>query len=138
MGKSGSRLRQEGKRSATYTFTGEQLEAHDRAVIEAYKKSREIELKREEAENDRHISNAWKENASAVMSFWLAISCRVLIEQFGWKPPRFTNARKTRLERYGIALVDKINELSHNPRGFRQYSEETREVYGIEFHLDEE
>ena len=69
MGKSGILLRQMGKKTATYTFTGEQLEAHDRAVIEAYKKSRDSQLKREEKENDAHISNAWKENAVAAMSF---------------------------------------------------------------------
>ncbi len=137
MGRTGDLLRQKGKQSAKYTVTGEWLENHDRLVIEQYEKSRAEDRKREEKENVQHVNNAWKENATAAMSFWLAVSVRILIEEFNWKPPRYKNARQTRTERYSNTLIDKINEISEDPRGFRKYAEETRELYGIEFSLTE-
>lgn len=137
MGKRYDELRRQKDQRTIRTFTEEQLKEHDRQVIEAYKRVHADEMKREEAENTQHINNAWKENAQGVMSFWLAVSVRILIEQFNWKPPKWKKARMTRTERYSNALIDKINEISTKPRGFREYSEETRELYGIEFSLEE-
>lgn len=138
MGRTGNLLRQMGKQTAKYTITGEWLEQHDREVIAAYRRTHEAEIKKEDAESTERINKAWFENAQGAMSFWLAVSVRILIEDFNWKPPRYKNARQTKTERYSNLLIDKINEISHNPRGFRNYSEETRELYGIEFHLEEE
>ena len=135
MSKSGFPLRQKKDQKSTYTFTHAQLKEHDAAVIANYAKSREDYDRHEEAKSQAHIDKAWEENASAVMRFWLSVSCRILIEEFGWKPPR-AKGRNTNIMRYADILIDHVNSISHTKRGFSDYAAETNRLYGIEFGLE--
>ena len=141
MGKKGDLLRQLKKQQAVYTFTGEELEAHDRQVVAARLEAAKSLAVKEAAEIDRqrelemreHVDKVWEENAVTLMSYFLALSCRVLVEHFGWKPPG-PRGRNVRIMRYGAELVNELNRLTKVSKGaLREYAKETKELYGIEF-----
>ena len=106
MGKKGELLRLQKKQRATYTFTGEQLEAHDQAIVAAradkIKRDLMEQMEKEYAAREEHVKKVieeeWKsreelfrgedmaDNFFLILSLLLATSCRVLIEKFHWKP----------------------------------------------------
>lgn len=160
MGKKGELLRLQKKQAAVYTFTGEQLEEHDRKVIDAARekmKQRLVEeLEQEFAAREQHVKEVieqeWKfreelfsreggmDNFFTILSLLLAISCRVLVERFHWKPipPGGYCDRRNRLMRFGDYVVGEIEAIqSDEMKDIRKYCEEVRDKYGVEFRYEE-
>ena len=156
MGKKGELLRLQKKKSATYTFTGEQLEAHDRIVVEAatdkIKRDLMAKMEKEYAEREAYIkkviADEWKareelfrnddleENFFTILSLLLATSCRVLIEKFHWKPiPKDGKYdRRNRTMRFSDCLIDEINSIVEDEmKDIRTYCDEVYEQYGVKF-----
>lgn len=78
------------------------------------------------------IHVATSEDVNDLLSYLLALSARVLVEHFGWKPVRF-NVRKTRLERFAECLIAEINRIEDNGITLRDYVAETEQLYGVRF-----
>ena len=161
MGKKGDLLRQAKKQKAMYHFTGEELEAHDR---ETYRRARLEAWPLMKQKADEYAAQALKDRQGELDAYWkrkhdeflcdgtgdiilntmsfaLAISCRVLIERFGWLPPNEGRAgRHTKIMRYAQALTDEINEkISADPKmDIVKYAEETRELYNLNFQPETE
>lgn len=158
MGKKGDLLRAAKKEKATYHFTGSQLKEHDRDVIRAWQEKAfpYLKLKAEEANaeyreeviasvdrrwNERakmFRDNGWQENMINWMSYTLSLSCRVLIEQFGWKPAT-SRGRHTKIMKYAEALTNEINKLSASEEhDIVSYAEETYRLYNLSFDTADE
>lgn len=155
MGKKGDLLRAAKKQSAHYTFTGAELEAHDAAVRAAYRKDLVGRLKEEariasaEYEEDvkQRIRDHWdgiarefytpdeQENTNNMISYLLAISSRVLIEKFHWKPaPKDYYDRRNRTVQFAEAVVAELERVTQSENmDIRAYSEETYELYGVKY-----
>lgn len=156
MGRSGDRLRAQKAQRVTYTFTKEQLEARDRAIIQEYKETTKNLAKQEihkQVENvfaeqeeafvkrtkayysslkDEFFSPDESENFHNYMRYLLSLSVRVLIERFGWKP--ISPCRTTRTERYATALLEELYKITENEEtDIQTYSEETYQLYGVKF-----
>ena len=161
MGKKGAALRAAKKQSATYTFTGAQLEEHDRQVREAYREdlrprmmeAAKAAAKQYEAETVARINAEWdarakefntedaNENFINLLSYLLAVSSRVLIEKFHWKPiPKDGNYdRRNRTMRYAECLVNEIQRIAGDEKlDIRKYNEETYQLYGVKYTAKEE
>lgn len=157
MGKKGDLLRLAKKQSAHYTFTGEELEKHDRQVIIDWQaKAFPMLAKRAEEANaafrddtirdiDEHWkrraaefkSGNWEEDSTNLMSYVLCMCCRVLIEQFGWKPPN-KKGRHTKVMKYAEALVAEIGYISKSSKyDIVAYAKETDKLYGLRFAPDD-
>lgn len=158
MGKKGDELRRAKKQNVVYTFTREQLEARDAVAFEEFKKdiikqvkaeAYEIDKKRAE-ELNRRVNEEWerreKEFASGdteetfmnFMKYFLNLSCRVLIEQFGWKPARSCPGRPTKIMKYAAALVAEVGKITTDKNAdIRGYCKETYEKYGVRFEVDD-
>ena len=147
MGKKGAALRAAKKQSASYTFTGEQLKAHDKAVIDAYKIDLEARM-RETA--DQYVREYYTKigaefnsgdddtDTQTVVSYLLAISVRVLVERFGWKPVRY-NCRPTKTQRFAEYVIEEIDAIRHDEnKDIHDYAKETEELYGVSFKMKEE
>lgn len=153
MGKKGDLLRALKRQQATYTFTGEELEEHDRQVRKAWSESREEAFKKKAYEQIQAykdevlgaIDSRWDERSrqfkeggteetmGRCVSYVLALSCRVLIEQFGWKPPN-TRGRNTKIMKYARALTEEIGEISQDMEmDIVQYAKETEKKYNLSF-----
>lgn len=156
MGKKGDLLRLQKKQSATYTFTGIQLEDHDRAVVAAHtdKIKRDLmeKMEKEYAEREEHVKKVieeeWKtreaffkgddmaDNFFLILSLLLATSCRVLIEKFHWKPiPKDGKYdRRNRIMRFSDYLIDEINAIVEDEtQDIRRYCDDVYEEYGVKF-----
>jgi len=156
MGKKGDLLRIQKKQRATYTFTGEQLDAHDQMVLKAgadkIKRDLMEKMEREYAEKEAHIKKViedeWKsreelfkgedmaDNFFLILSLLLATSCRVLIEKFHWKPiPQDGKYdRRNRTMRFSDCLIDEINSIVEDEmKDIRTYCDEVYEKYGVRF-----
>ena len=156
MGKSGAKIRADKGKTKTYCLTREQLEACERAAVEAYKKQEEQlravkvmdavreEFERKEAEfkqtqreyyqqlQEEFFSGDFNENFLNFMSYFFSISCRVLVEQFGWKPIK--PHRTTRTERYASALAREMDMIIEDPNmNVQTYAEEADRLYGFRF-----
>lgn len=153
MGKKGDLLRQMKKQKAMYHFTGEELEEHDRKI---YRKAREsalpemkkklIELQNQSLEEQhadldaywRGLYERFKEGGTETtmantMSYVMALCCRVLIEQFGWKPPT-KKGRHTRIMKFAEALVREVGEIGKDTeKDLVRYAEETKKLYDLSF-----
>ena len=94
MGKKGDLLRQQKAQRATYTFTAAQLEEHDRQVRTAAIERKKQELKdyaygvieKDFNERQKLLEGSTEDVTLNVFSMLISISCRVLVERFGWKP----------------------------------------------------
>ena len=160
MGKMGKLLREQKKKTATYTFTAEQLEAHDKAVIqerEAYLRDRirptvEALVTEEREKAHQVIQEEWDirardfqlgekgENYETLLSYLLAIPSRVLIERFHWKPiPQDGKYdKRNRTMRFADCLVDELSKISHDDMmDIRKYCDETYRLYGVKFTAEE-
>ena len=156
MGKKGEQLRALRKQRATYTFTGEQLDAHDQAVLQAgsekIKRDLMEKMEKEYAEKEAYIKKViedeWKaredlfkgedmaDNFFTILSLLLATSCRVLIEKFHWKPiPKDGKYdRRNRTMRFSDYLIDEINAIVEDEtKDIRTYCDEVYEEYGVRF-----
>lgn len=158
MGKKGDALRAERAANARYTFTGAELEARDRMLIDRYRNqimedcTRKLEAQFEQnvKEVDEHIAEEWKkreamfqdngEKLSEVLRLLLATSSRILIERFGWKPiPKDGNYDgRNRTHRFAKCLAEEINMITGDEtKDIRQYCDETYEKYGVKFLFEE-
>lgn len=161
MGKNGAALRERKMQTTTYTFTRAQLEEHDQMVIKARiekiradlyaQMEKDFAQKTEEA--NRAIDEEWKRreelfkgddwssNFFLMLSFLLAVSSRVLVEQFGWAPlpkDRLYNHRY-RLVRFGDAVAEEISGICNDEmKDIRRYCDEVYDLYGVKFQLEEE
>lgn len=155
MGKKGALLRQQKKDNTRYTFTGTELEEHDRQVIRGWQETAYPMLKkRAEEEARKHTqaviaaidarwderreqfqSGGWDTYFTNAISFFMSISCRVLIEQFGWKPPNAgQHGRHTKIMKYAEALAETVTYIATDSElDIVQYAEETKRLYGLEF-----
>lgn len=141
MGKKGDLLRAGKGQNTTCTFTRAQLEAHDKQVVREYMKVASAEMKRidreREAEIAEHTNKLWKYNGKELLAYHMAISCRVLIEQFGWTPPR-ARGRNTKIMKYAAALAEETDKIMYaDNMTLRAYVDETDRLYGINFRSDE-
>lgn len=160
MGKKGDLLRAQKAQSTTYTFTAAQLQEHDDFIIkehqDKFRAKMEAELKKryeeKEAEIAEFVKKEWdsreaifdKENFGVnfmtLISMLLAVTSRVLVEQFGWTPiPKdgyFT--KRFKLARFGDAIVSEINAICMDSQGdIRKYCDEVYEKYGVKFISEE-
>lgn len=156
MGKKGDLLRAQKMQRSMYTFTREQLEEHDRIVVEHAKDKikrdlmakMEIEYAEREAHVKKVIEEEWKsreelfkgedmaDNFFLILSLLLATSCRVLIEKFHWKPiPKDGKYdRRNYTMRYGDYLIDEINGIIEDEtKDIRTYCDEVYDLYGVKF-----
>lgn len=158
MGKSGDALRR-AKQEKVYTFTKAQLEARDQVLIqnrkdlilEAAKKDLEEERIKKQREFDSYIEAEWRqreelfggshrENMFLILSLLLAMPARVLIEHFDFKPvPTGRRSRQTKIERFAEILAEEINRIMDDEtKDIRRYCDETYELYGVRFNMQEE
>lgn len=158
MGKSGDALRR-AKQEKVYTFTKAQLEARDQVLIqnrkdlilEAAKKDLEEERIKKEREFVSYIEAEWRqreelfggshrENMFLILSLLLAMPARILVEHFDFKPvPVGRRSRQTKIERFAEILAEEINRLMDDEtKDIRRYCDETYELYGVRFNMQEE
>lgn len=148
MGKTGDLLRAAKDQKKTFTFTKAQLEEHDRQLFRekwkqyerlAKKEAEEIDKKREEDLRER-VNKAWDENAVMLLQYTMAISCRVLIEKFGWKPiPKILRGPEMRIAKFANALTEEIDRIYRVDRiNMQQYSEDTKKLYNLSFKVNTE
>lgn len=157
MGRSGDLLRQQKKQNARYVFTAEQLEAHDEQVRRAYTeyiwarvgdRAKEEDAKRE-AELTRKVNEFWDRRAREFRSgdiednfvnyfrYLLAMPCRILIEQFGWKW-RTKKSKKLNVEKFADAMIEEVNRISGDvSQDIIVYAEQTADLYGISYEIRE-
>lgn len=164
MGKMGDALRAAKKQSTVYTFTKEQLEAHDALVLaerENVLRARlEERMKAEYAEKQKELEEKIKECNAQIQREWdereklfhtgdledtffntlqylIAVPCRVLIEKFGWQPPKTTD-RRSKINRLCDYVIDEINAIVQDEmKDIRSYCDETFRLYGVKFEREE-
>ena len=146
MGKKGDALRAQKAEQKTYTFTAAQLAAHDKFIIDEGKEKLKALAKEEiQKEWDKREAMFDKEdfagNFMLIISMLLAVSSRVLVEQFGWTPiskDRYFTKRY-RLARFGDAIVTEINSICMDEqKDIRTYCDEVYELYGVKFISEED
>lgn len=146
MGRKGDALRAAKKQATSYLITGKWLEEHDRQVIESYK--RDIKGRMMQTAN-QYVRDYFEKveaefytgdednDAHMVVNYLLSVSVRVLIEDFGWKPPRFANCRRTKTERFVNRVLEVIDDIrSDDNKDIRDYAKETADLYGIRFTME--
>ena len=158
MGKKGDILRAQRAATARYSFTGAELEARDRMIIDRFRKDvmekcqaeldrqvKEIESKhfdemeafvREEWKKREAIFNDDGERLSEILRLLLATSSRVLIERFGWKPiPMDGNYDgRNRTHQFAKYLAEEVNAIAcDETKDIRRYCDETYELYGVRY-----
>lgn len=140
MGKKGEMLRLQKKQRATYTFTGEQLEAHDSAVIADFRRRYEEDLRSraqaEEARINAMIDDEWKrreeiftdqggnESIFNLLSMTLAVPVAVLMDEFGWRPLPEKQKMHPRawLARFVVCCEEILNEIAEDEnKDIREY-----------------
>jgi len=138
---------------AVYHFTVEELQEHDQQVRRAFMMQAEQEWKRVDRERDaiarKVVQEEWdkrkaffeshdeEERMQLVLSLLLALSCRVLIEKFHWKPVR-QDRRKTRTEKFAEWLAEEIGKITTDEnKDIREYCDETERKYNVRFKFGE-
>lgn len=147
MGKKGDLLRAQKAQRATYTFTAEQLEEHDRQVRAATLERKKEELRayargvldQDFAERQKLLEGSATDVTATVFSMLISISCRVLVERFSWTPIwKHTNGRN-RLVRFVNAVQEEAERLINDELlDIRKYAAETYEITGVKFEAGEE
>lgn len=152
MGRKGEALRMAKQKNTVYTFTREQLEAHDKAVKEAYKDvcmdkvnkyledekraiNAEIEKEWKQREVDFGGANS-QERFLSTLSYMLAVCSQILVRDFGWKP--LPIGRKpyphARLVRFGTAVAKEVEEICEDEDvDIRRYCDQVYESCGVKF-----
>lgn len=149
MGKKGDLLRALKEQNTTYTFTKAQLMEHDkqvkRDILLKAKEDLEAEARRQA---DAYVQHEWSEreklfvenhpmdNVMTMMSLLLAVSSRVLIERFHWKPIPKDGVydRRNRTMRFADYIVDELDKITRDvDADIRRYCEETYDLYGVKY-----
>ncbi len=159
MGKKGAALREKKSNNAVYTFTGAQLQEHDRVVIETFRERVKSECHRKVQEDieeqkkvvDQYIQDEWAKREelfrdegkvmTELLSLLLCVSSRVLIEKFHWKPIPVDGYydKRNKTVRFADLVVQEINGICEDDhKDIRRYCEETYELYGVKFAAEEE
>ncbi|HAC61286.1 MAG TPA: hypothetical protein DCF66_03855 [Lachnospiraceae bacterium] len=163
MGKKGDALRAAKAQKATYTFTAAQLEEHDRVVRRAAIDAKKDALKKyaiEEAqkaylEKQEGLIEDFKERQALLtgdtetitlnlFSLLIAIPCRVLVKDFGWKPaPMRKNEAdggdtRYKLTKFAYAVNRETEELLNDEtKDIRKYAQMVFEETGVMFQPDQ-
>lgn len=152
MGKKGDLLRAMKKQRATYTFTAEQLEEHDRQVRMATLERKKDELKEyahkviseDFDEREKLLSGDAADVTMNLFSMLISISCRVLVEKFGWKPAPMRKDenggdRRFKLTQFAYAVMDEVYKLTADEfLDIRKYAEEAYQITGVMFQTEDE
>lgn len=142
MSKSGALLRQQKAQRVTYTFTREQLEAHDKQVRMAAIDAKRQELKayarhvldEDFAERQELLQGPAEDVTVKLFSMLISISCRVLVEDFGWTPIWRHSTSRNRLHRFACRVRDEIDKLVNDDRlDIRKYVDDAYEISGVKF-----
>ena len=140
MGKKGDLLRQQKAQRETYTFTAAQLDEHDRQVRKDAVERKMAELKDyahrviEEDFNERQklLEGNAEDVTLTVFSMLISISCRVLVERFGWKPIWKHSTGRNRLARFVTAVQEEAERLVNDELlDIRKYTAEAWEITGV-------
>ena len=146
MGKNGALMRAAKAQNTTYTFTRAQLEEHDRQVRQAAIERKMKDLKEyahEVITNDfneqRKLFDADAEEAKIVVfSMLVSISCRVLVERFGWEPADDDSTEENRLIQFALAVQEEAQGLLDDELlQIRKYAEEAWEITGVRLEVGE-
>lgn len=147
MGKKGDLLRARKAQTATYTFTAAQLAEHDRQVRMATLERKKQELKdyaynvleQDFNERQKMLEGSTEDVTLTVFSMLISISCRVLVERFGWKPVWKHTTRRNRLVRFVDAVQEEAERLINDELlDIRKYVKETWEITGVRFEANED
>lgn len=147
MGKKGNLLRAQKAAVSTYTFTSEQLLAHDNQVRKEF-----LERKRSEWEaaihdkitedfNERQklLEGSSADVTANIFSMLVSVPCRVLVRDFGWTPI-FGNghAERTKLARFMIAVREEADRLlTDELLDIRDYAKTVYDETGIMMEVED-
>jgi len=142
MGKKGDLLRAQKAQKAVYKFTGEQLRKRDEAMKEVWFEERKLEL-------EERVNKLWNEREAefksgdaaqdmdTIMSYLLSVSCRVLIERFGWKP--IIKGHRTKTQIFAEKVLEEVEKIAKDKKqSIHKYAYETDKLYGIQFVMTED
>ena len=147
MGKKGDLLRLQKAQTRTYTFTAAQLEEHDRQVrmralerkkdeLRAY--AREV-LDKDFEERQKLLTGDVTDVTLNVFSMLISISCKVLVEHFGWKPIWKHSTRRNRLSHFVYAVQQETEALLNDELlDIRSYAKKAYDITGVMFEAGEE
>ena len=147
MGKKGDLLRAKKAQTATYTFTAAQLAEHDRQVRMATLERKKQELKdyaynvleQDFNERQKMLEGSTEDVTLTVFSMLISISCRVLVERFGWKPVWKHTTGRNRLVRFVDAVQEEAERLVNDELlDIRKYVDEAWEITGVRFEASQE
>lgn len=147
MGKKGDLLRQQKAQRATYTFTAQQLEEHDRQIRMAAIQRKKEELKdyargvldADFAERQKLLEGSAEDVTLNVFSMLISISCVVLVRDFGWKPIWKHTTSRNRLARFVTAVQAEAERLVNDELlDIRKYVEWAWDLTGVRLEATEE
>lgn len=147
MGKKGDLLRQQKAQRATYTFTAEQLQEHDRQVVSMALERKKTDLQahvndvlEKEFEKRQQLLTGTAEDVTVeLFSLLISVPCRVLVERFGWPPIWKHSTSRNRLTRFATAVQEEVESILNDEcKDIRKYAEEAYEITGVKFEADEE
>ena len=147
MGKKGDLLRLQKAQRATYTFTAAQLEEHDRQVRAAAIERKKEDLKEyaynvlehDFAERQKLLEGSTEDVTLTVFSMLISISCKVLVERFGWKPIWKHSTSRNRLSRFVIAVQEEAERLVNDELlDIRKYAAEAWDITGVRLEKGED
>ena len=147
MGKKGDLLRQQKAQRATYTFTAQQLEEHDRQIRMAAIQRKKEELKdyargvldADFAERQKLLEGSAEDVTLNVFSMLISISCVVLVRDFGWKPIWKHTTSRNRLARFVTAVQAEAERLVNDELlDIRKYVERAWDLTGVRLEATEE
>lgn len=145
MGKKGDLLRAQKAQRATYTFTAAQLEEHDRQVRAAILERKQGELigaaldylDKDFAEREKLLTGKAEDVTLNIFSMLISISCKVLVEHFGWTPIWKHSTSRNRLSRFVLAVQQETEELMNNDKlDIRTYAMEAYDITGVRFEVE--
>ena len=147
MGKKGDLLRQQKAQRATYTFTAQQLEEHDRQIRMAAIQRTKEELKdyargvldADFAERQKLLEGSAEDVTLNVFSMLISISCVVLVRDFGWKPIWKHTTSRNRLARFVTAVQAEAERLVNDELlDIRKYVEWAWDLTGVRLEASQE
>lgn len=147
MGKKGDLLRQQKAQRATYTFTAQQLEEHDRQIRMAAIQRKKEELKdyargvldADFAERQKLLEGSAEDVTLNVFSMLISISCVVLVRDFGWKPIWKHTTSRNRLARFVTAVQAEAERLVNDELlDIRKYVEWAWDLTGVRLEATQE
>lgn len=147
MGKKGDLLRQQKAQRATYTFTAQQLEEHDRQIRMAAIQRKKEELKdyargvldADFAERQKLLEGSAEDVTLNVFSMLISISCVVLVRDFGWRPIWKHTTSRNRLARFVTAVQAEAERLVNDELlDIRKYVEWAWDLTGVRLEATQE